>query len=169
MSIILSLACAALLQGTPVVFNNTAPTGLFYDVSSGITVFDEGRIPSTSAPEAGAQDTYSITSVELGYSSRALSTSLGGPGARVVLSFYAQGDVRMDPSEFGLPLAVFDLTGLDASLAQGARSTHTISYPLPYPVCFRADGNGGFNPTATNDFVWSFSMPDETHGTADRR
>ena len=50
MPVILCFAAASLLQAAPVVFNNTAPTGLFHDISTGVTVFDEGRIPSTSAP-----------------------------------------------------------------------------------------------------------------------
>ncbi|QDV06572.1 hypothetical protein Poly30_20820 [Planctomycetes bacterium Poly30] len=165
----LSLGCLSLAappQGPAVVFNNTAPTGLFHDISSGITVFDEGRIPSTSAPELGAQDTYSITRVELGYTTRAQAASLGGPGARVILSFYGTGDVSDDPSELGSPLAVFDVTGLPGSTATGSLSSHRVPYLLPFPVCFRADGNGRFDPSAGNDFVWSLSMPDEVNGSA---
>lgn len=160
------LASAALLQGTPVVFNNTAPTGLFHDISAGTVLFDEGRIPSTSAPEAGAQDTYSLVALELGYVTQALDASLGGAGARIILSFYAQGDASTPPTELGQPLAVYDITGLPASTATGSQSTHVVDYTLPTPVCFRADGNGAFSSGAGNDFVWSISMPDEVHGAA---
>ncbi len=160
------IVSAALLQGTPVVFNNTAPTGLFHDISAGTVLFDEGRIPSTSAPEAGAQDTYSISAVELGYTTRALAANLGGPGTRIILSFYSQGDASTPPSQLGNPLAVYDITGLPASTAAGTQSTHVVSYSLPTPVCFRADGNGAYDPNAGNDFVWSISMPDEVNGPA---
>ncbi len=160
------LSAAALLQGTPIVFNNSAPTGVFHDISGGTVLFDEGRIPSTSAPEAGAQNTYSISEVELGYTTRSLDTSLGGPGTRILLSFYAQGDASTIPTRLGLPQAVFDITGLPASTAAGTLSTHTVSYLLPSPVCFRADGNGAYDPSAGNDFVWSISMPDEVNGPA---
>ena len=160
------LASAALLQGTPVVFNNTAPTGVFHDISDGTVLYDEGRIPSTSAPEAGAQDTYSISEVELGYTTSVLDTSLGGPGTRIVLSFYNEGDATIIPTRRGLPLAVYDITGLPASAAAGTSSTHTVSYVLPTPVCFRADGDGAYDPNAGNDFVWSISMPDENSGPA---
>ncbi len=166
MPIVLSLAAAAVFQGAPVVFNNTAPTGLFHDISSGVTVFDEGRIPSTTAPEGGAQDTYAITEIELGYVTRAQDVGAGGPGARLVVSFYAQGDASQDPAGLATPLAVYDLTGLPASATAGAMSRHTAAVTLPYPVCFRADGDGAFDPNAGNDFVWSLAMPDEVFGAA---
>ena len=158
------LVVTSLFQGTPVVFNNTAPTGLVLDLTPGHVVFDEGRIPSTSAPEGGTQDTYSITEVELGYGTSSLDTAQGGPGARILLSFYFAGDASLPPDELGQPQAVYDITGLPASTVLGTQTTHVVNYVLPTPVCFRADGDGAFDMNDGNDFVWSLSMPDEIHG-----
>ena len=134
MTLALLLSSVALFQATPVVFNNSAPTGLFHDISAGAVLFDEGRIPSTTAPEAGSQNTYSISQIELGYTTRALDVASGGPGARMVLAFYAQGDATMPPSERGQPLAELDITGLPGSATAGTLETHVVTYPLPAPV-----------------------------------
>ncbi|MEM9799532.1 MAG: hypothetical protein AAGA20_04335 [Planctomycetota bacterium] len=150
----------------PIVFNNSAPTGHFYDVSDGSVVFDEGRMPSTTAPEAGVLDSYSVSEFEIAYVTRALDVAAGGPGARVVVTFYPEADPCDPPTRLPMPIGRFDLTGLPASPVAGAATTHVVSVAPQGTLCFRADGDGRFDASAENRFVWSLGMPEETNGPA---
>ena len=150
-----------------VLFNNTAPSGLFASVAAlENTHVDEGRVPSSSSPApVGTQDEYRVTGFEVGYVTSALDTSFGGPGAHLQVAFYAQYDSCAELSNTPAPIASFDLTGLPATDGSGFEELTVTIDLASAPFCLPADGDGVWD-AAQDGFGYSVRILDESDSIA---
>lgn len=150
-----------------VIYDNTCPTPSFTSLLSGNTNLDEGRLPSTTspAPNTGTFNKYRVTKFVIGYCTRELDVSLGGPGAQVTINFYETYAPCTSAAANPPAIATFALTGLPASATLGTLACYTLTIDLNGGGEFNmlADGDGAF---ATGDgFGFSYSFPGQTGTT----
>lgn len=153
-----------------VIYDNTCPTPNFSSLLSGNTVLDDGRLPSTSSPgpNTGSLNTYRVTSFQIGYCTRELDVTFGGPGATVDVSFWEDYDDCANLAFAGPPTASFQITGLPASATLGALSCYIITIDLTGGNEFhlKADANGAYDGLpALDGFGYGLAMPNQTGTT----
>ncbi len=149
------------------IYDNTCPTPSFTSLLSGNTNLDEGRLPSTTspAPNVGTFNKYRVTKFVIGYCTRELSTTAGGPGAQVTINFWESYNPCTSIAANPAPVATFALTGLPASATLGTLSCYTLTVDLAGGGEFYmlADGNGVND--GTDLFGFSYSFPNQTGTT----
>ncbi len=148
-----------------VVYHNTCPSGYYYNIADGATVIDEGQILSTGS--GGSQDSYNITSFDVGYCTSADDVAIGGPGTRIIVSIIENYDPCADLASSEAPLVTFDLTGLPGSDPSGF-SCHIVTIDLTgseFCILGDADGTYGGDPTLDN-FGFTYTFPDAAGASA---
>ena len=148
-----------------VVYHNTCPSGYYYNIADGATVIDEGQILSTGS--GGSQDSYNITSFDVGYCTSADDVAIGGPGTRIIVSIIENYDPCADLASSEAPLATFDLTGLPGSDPSGF-SCHIVTIDLTgseFCILGDADGTYGGDPTL-DGFGFTYTFPDAAGASA---
>jgi hypothetical protein len=158
------------LVNSQVIYNNTCPTPSFASLLSPNTVIDEGRIPSRTSPlpNKGTRNSYRVTKFQIGYCTRELQVSSGGPGAQVTVSFWEDYDDCQTLALAGPPTASFLLTGLPAATTAGTLTCYLLDIDLAggFEFCMKADANGVYDGNQLLDgFGYGLRMPNQTGTT----
>lgn len=148
------------------LYRNTCPTGAAVTASSAEVLTDTGRIPSsTSISPVGARDSYLVKSFQIGYATAEADIAQGGPGARVLVSFYQDFDPCADPASQPAPIATFDVNGLPGSSTSPAVEAKVVTVALPGNLhfCLAADATTAFDGAPDQDsFGYSLQLVDQT-------
>ncbi|QDV09497.1 hypothetical protein Poly30_50550 [Planctomycetes bacterium Poly30] len=149
------------------VYVNDSPSGFFYDTIDGRRIIDEGRLPGrTSTDILGTQDSYTITSLQIGYSTNATDPSLGGAGMTVEVSLYESFATCGTLGATDAPVATYVVSGLPGSLTGSSQSVLVNLDLSAMPACLRADGGDGYSDGDSDRFGWSFRIVDPADATA---
>jgi hypothetical protein len=143
--------------GPDTLYDNTCNIAFFVGLSSGETLVDSGRVPSTSSPTSGTSktgdaDSYTINGMQYGYcTAEAPTTDLNVSH----ITCYAPCD-----SAIGVPtVAAFVITGAPGSAAAGSQSCWIIDIDLegtPDEFTLVADCDGAFSAApASDNFGWT--------------
>jgi hypothetical protein len=161
---------AAVTQG--VIYNNTCNVQFFSSVLNGSTIIDDGRIPvpNSPAPNTGTRTTYKVNTFDIGYCSRELDTTLGGPGATVRVRFWANyGTDCTSLAAAGTPTADYTLTGLPASQTQGSLACFFVTINLTgVEFCMIGEKDGTYDGApndALDGFGYGLTMLNQTGTT----
>lgn len=149
------------------IYNNTAPSGFFYNVAAGQKVIDEGLIPRPSTIGfPGTFDSYDLSSLNLAYVTDATDPSLGGDGVGIELEIFESYSVCGASADSETPVAVISLTGLPGSTSGGLAGVSVDVDLTSLDLCLRAEGRDGLINSASQRFGWSFRVTDYGDGTA---
>ena len=154
------------------IYANTCSASAFVNaVDPGTILVDEGRVPSTSstAGPVGNLDAYRVTGFTFGYATRALDTSVGGPGAHALVELFERYQPCAPLTLTPPPKLRADLHGLPGVLESGQIAAYLVTIELDGALefCQRADADGTFdgNPLA-DSFGVAMRLLDEIGGTA---
>lgn len=143
----------------PIYVNTaTGASSFYYNVAAGgYTVYDEGRIPSTtSTPIVGTQDSYALSSLQLGYAT-------DEPTMTIRLELYERFAPCGDPTATATAIATINLIHVPGSTVPGTLQAFIIDVDLPDGICIRADGDGVFDGM-DDGFGWSFRTTNTGNG-----
>lgn len=162
---------SAFVQPEMVIYDNTCPSSyngfvhqFWFSSGQGLSVTDEGRVPSTTSPTipsssisagfdsaAGCLDAYTISSFEIGYCT-------DQPNFDARIDFQDSYSLCAQPT----PQHSFVLSGLPAAATPGSLSCWTVEIDLsgmPSAFVLPADGDGVFVGTELDNlFGWSFTV-----------
>lgn len=149
------------------IYNNTAPTGFFYNCIDGRTVIDEGLVPRPSTMGfPGLQDSYDLSSIQLQYVTNATDPSLGGIGNSFQIKIYESYSGCAPLAATETPIAVIDVVGVPGSTT-GNLTGIAIDVDLTaLDLCMRAEGRAGLANSASQRFGWSFQVTDPADATS---
>lgn len=153
------------------IYDNACLASAFVNVAAaGTVIVDEGRVPSPSSTSVlvGDQVSYAVTAFEFGYVTRALDTTLGGPGARVRVRIYEAYQPCAPLSITPPPIASYDLVGLPGTEVAGTQAAFSIEIDLTgMEFCLRGDGEGEFDGDPNLDnFGYALEIVGEDAGSA---
>lgn len=162
----LSLNRTGVGLGEP-IYNNTAPTGFFYNIIDGRKLIDEGVIPRPStASLPGTFDSYDLSSLALSYVTDATDPSLGGTGVGIEIEIYESYDFCTSSAGSETPAAVISLTGLPGSTSGGLTGFNFDIDLTSLGICLRAEGRDGLANSAGPRFGWSYRVTDAADATS---
>lgn len=149
------------------IYNNTAPTGFFYNILDGRKLIDEGLVPrpsTTSFP--GTFDSYDLSSIALSYVTDATDPSLGGTGVGIEIEIYESYDFCTSSAGSETPIGVISLTGLPGSTSGGLAGFGFDIDISSLGLCLRAEGRDGLANSVSQRFGWSFRVTDAGDASA---
>ena len=156
-----------MLAGPETIYDNTCTVGFYYGPSSGVTVIDSGRIPSTSSPSnssslTGLYDAYEVNGFTISYCSFApMVTNIG-------VGFY-DCYAACSSSALPAPTAAFNLVNIPGGTATGGPGCWIITVDLANTTLafdLGGDCNGTYNNVASTDsFAWSWTESVPTTGS----
>jgi hypothetical protein len=152
------------------IYDNTCSSGFFSSTLNGSTIIDDGRVPApnTPVPNQGSRASYRVNSFEVGYCTRELDPSAGGPGASVRVRIWEDYDDCQTLALAGAPTADFTINGLPASATAGTLACWLVTINLAggNEFCMKAEANGTFDNTDTLDgFGYGLTMLNQTGTT----
>lgn len=151
------------------IYNNTAipAQGSLFSNIFDATVFDEGRIPSTSSPDVvGTQDSYILSSLSLQYVTNATDPSLGGIGNTIEINLYESYTACEIPDATNPPIATITLPGLPGSTTGGLAGFIFDVDVSGMNICMFGDGDGVYSDGTGDRFGWSMSFTELADATS---
>ncbi|MFT7671195.1 MAG: hypothetical protein ACI8X5_003912 [Planctomycetota bacterium] len=148
------------LAGPEELYNNTCTSNFYWGVPAGSTVYDSGRIPSTS--DGGKYDAYNISCFSFAY------CSFNNGPVTLGVSFYDCYSSCLGAAS-AVPAATFNLVNLPGGPGSNAQGCWIITFDLANTTLgfdLAGDCNGTFDGTASTDsFGWSWTQLSTVSGS----